>query len=137
MGFSNISASGVEPLANRLHRMRSNVAYVLVDGMSNADALMSALKERRYPAKGYGRSAPKDMVAASSMLVDGIRGRKVTHFGQEALDDSALTSTRRDIGSYGGFGFGGANPEPIESAALALFALKTTKRDPSRRMRLL
>ena len=55
----------------------------------------------------------------------------------EALDDSALTSTRRDIGSYGGFGFGGANPEPIESAALAIYALKTTKRDPTRRMRLL
>ena len=74
---------------------------------------------------------------AASELVNAVREGSVTHFGQEALDDSALTSTKRDIGSYGGFGFGGTNPEPLDSAAFALHALRTTRRNPSRRMRLL
>ena len=137
MEFSNISAAGVTPLANRLNRIRKSTAFVLIDGLSNADALMSALAERRYPAKGYGRTTPKDAVAAASELVNAVREGSVTHFGQEALDDSALTSTKRDIGNYGGFGFGGTNPEPLDSAAFALHALRTTKRNPSRRMRLL
>lgn len=135
--WSNISAAGVAPLANKLHRTRGSVAYVLIDGMSNADALMDRLREMRYPAKGYGRTGPKDAVAAASMLVNGVREGSLTHFDQEALNGSALSSTKRSIGSYGGFGFGGIEPEPIESAAYALYALKTTKRNPARRMRLL
>jgi hypothetical protein len=137
MDFSNISAAGVAPLANRLYRIRGGTSFVLIDGLSNADALMDALRELRYPAKGFGRTGPKDVVASASMLVNGVREGSITHFDQRALNESALTSTKRGIGAYGGFGFGGTEPEPIESAGYALYALKTTKRNPARRMRLL
>ena len=45
-----------------------------------------------------------------------------------------MTSVRRPIG--GGWGFGGDNSAPIEAASLALWGVKTSKRDPSRKMRI-
>ena len=53
---------------------------------------------------------------------------------QPALRESAVTAVKRPIG--GGWGFGGDNSIPVEAAALALWGAKTSKRDPTRRMRI-
>ena len=50
-----------------------------------------------------------------------------------ALDLSAATATRREIGRGGGWGFGGENSAPIEAAGLALLGLTTSKRNPKRK----
>ncbi|MFR5827666.1 MAG: hypothetical protein ACLUE1_00585 [Adlercreutzia equolifaciens] len=51
-----------------------------------------------------------------------------------ALDDSATKSIKRDIGRRLGFGDGpDSSSAPIESASLALWAARTTKRDPRRK----
>ena len=134
---ANITATGVEPLAEALWRLRGKVAYVLIDGVSNADALMGALEALNYPKQGYARTSPRDAIAAATTLVNAVREGSVTHFGQDALDESVRGATKRQIGAYGGYGFGGIDPEPVESAAYALYALKQTKRNPTRRMRLL
>ena len=134
---ANITATGVEPLAEALWRLRGKVAYVLIDGMSNADALMGALEALDYPRNGYARTSPRDAIAAATTLVNAVREGSVTHFGQDALDESVRGATKRQIGAYGGYGFGGIDPEPVESAAYALYALRQTKRNPTRRMRLL
>ena len=69
------------------------------------------------------------------MLTNDINERLVTWYeGQEALRDSAITSTKRPIG--GGWGFGGENSTPIEACALALYGVKTSKRDPNKKMRI-
>ena len=65
-----------------------------------------------------------------------MRERSITHFGQPAVDDSAVKVGTRRIGQSGGWGFlsvDGADFTLIESCALAYWAAMTTKRDPERR----
>ena len=74
------------------------------------------------------------MIAAVSVLMDGLSEKSLTWYEpQEDLRNSAITSIKRPIGK--GWGFGGEDPAPIEAAALALWGAKTSKRDPSRKMR--
>ena len=69
------------------------------------------------------------------MLCNAVNEQTVTwYFGQEQLRESALTATKRPIA--GGWGFGGDNSGPIEAAALALWGVKTSKRDPAKKMRI-
>lgn len=113
------------------------VAVVAIDGKSGADDLA-----RRLYAAGMNRNAvivstPEFAVNSAAMMVNSVVDGIVTHYPDETIDASATKSVRRKIGSSGAFGFGGENSEPIESAALALYAVKTTKRDPNRRAVLL
>ena len=81
------------------------------------------------------RPKATDVIAAASLLINELNERTITWYTKpEALRDSALTSTKRTIA--GGWGFGGDNSLPIEACALALWGAKTSKRDPSRKMRI-
>ena len=53
---------------------------------------------------------------------------------QTVLDESAVTAVKRPIA--GGFGFGGDNSLPVEACALALWGAKTSRRDPTRKMKI-
>ncbi|MBQ2558782.1 MAG: hypothetical protein II553_07200, partial [Lachnospiraceae bacterium] len=76
-----------------------------------------------------------DMVAAVSVLTDGINEHSLTWYEpQKDLEASALSVVKRPIGQ--GWGFGGDDSAPIEAAALALWGAKTSKRDPNRKMRI-
>jgi hypothetical protein len=80
------------------------------------------------------RPSSKDMIAAVGTLTNALNEKAVTwYYGQEALRESAITSTKRPIS--GGWGFGGDNSAPIEAAALALWGAQNSKRNPSKRMR--
>ena len=73
---------------------------------------------------------PAGVQAAAAMLVDEVGSKTLTHIASPALDESATRSVRRDIGRDG-FGFGdgpNATSLPIESASLALWAAKNTRR---------
>ena len=70
-------------------------------------------------------------VDSAAMLVNMLNDRLLTHLKDDALDESATKSTKRKINS--GFGFGGECPDIIESAALALYGVMTTKRNPRRK----
>ena len=77
------------------------------------------------------------MIAAVSTLINELAEETVSWYGeQELLNDSAMTSVKRSIGSGGGFGFGGENPEPIEACALALWGCRNSKSEPGRKMRI-
>lgn len=73
--------------------------------------------------------------AAATMLADEVNARTTSHIESPALDDSATKSIKRDVGRDGwGFGDGpDSSSAPIESASLALWAARTTKRDPRRK----
>ena len=76
-----------------------------------------------------------EIIAAVSGLTDRVNEGTLTWYKpQAALNESAITSTKRPIG--GGYGFGGDNSLPIEACALALWGAKTCKRDPTRKMRI-
>lgn len=126
-------AGGISWLVEWLYSRRNECAAVAIDGKSAADDLRVRLLEAGMNPKAVILSTPEFAINAAGMMVNAVADKQVTHKRQEDLDDSATKSVRRKIGKSGGFGFAGENCEIIESAALALYAVRTTKRDPNRK----
>jgi len=111
-------------------------AEIVIDGQSNAQALQDRLVSVGVPYKRILRPRAGDVTAANSMLLNAVRERGITHYGQEALDISATQTTRRRIGNNGGWGFQStekADATLIEAASLAHWGAMTTKRKPGRK----
>ena len=114
------TSRGVGWLADWLAERSRRYCAVAVAGRSGAGALCERLAQLRVPG-GYGRRPPPT--------------RSVTHRADEALGRSATTSVRRRIGRSGGWGWGGDDPEAVEAAGLALWALSNSRRNPTRKGR--
>lgn len=126
---------GTRWLAQWLNERYTKAACVVIDGRNGVDLLVDRITDTWRAKNSVRRPTAKDVVAAVSMLTDSLRERGVTWYeAQDALRDSAVTSIRRPIG--GGWGFGGDDPCPIAAAALAWWGVNTTKRDPTRKMRI-
>jgi hypothetical protein len=125
---------GTKWLADWLIPRYKSAACVVIDGRNGVDVLIDRISDT-WKYKGcIVKASANDMVAAVSVLMDGLSEKSFTWYApQEDLRDSALSSVKRPIGK--GWGFGGDNSAPIEAAALALWGAKTSKRDPSRKMR--
>ncbi|MBQ1297932.1 MAG: hypothetical protein IIY21_28090 [Clostridiales bacterium] len=127
---------GTQWLADWLNARYKAAACVVIDGRNGVDVLVDKISETWRYKGAIVRPTAKDMIAAVSCLMDGINEQTLTWYApQEDLKNSAITSTKRKIGSQGGWGFGGDDSTPIEACALALWGAKNTKRDPSRKMR--
>lgn len=86
--------------------------------------------------KGYViRPTTDQAITAANLIFEAAGDGGITHIECPALDLSAATATRREIGKGGGWGFGGDNSTPIEAAGLALLGLATSKRNPKRKAR--
>lgn len=114
--------------------MEETTAAIAVDGKAGSGALIDKLLEV-YPRQAVMVPGSRGVMDASSMFEQALRERSVTHWDspggeQRALDDSALAAVKRPIGSDGGWAYGGDDSAIIESAVLAFWAAKTTKRDP-------
>lgn len=135
------TSRGTKALAQALADRRPKVACVVVDGQNGAQALCDNMADVTRMPRGYVvRPRAVDMVTAATGLLDGLRAKTVAHTRQAALDDSALNAIRRPIGGSGGWGFGatdGHDSCAIEACSLALWALRSTRRDPRRRQRML
>ncbi|MBR6206987.1 MAG: hypothetical protein IKQ73_07485 [Oscillospiraceae bacterium] len=126
---------GVRWLAKWLNERYSQAACVVIDGRNGVDVLVDRIADTWRFKGSVIRPKATDVIAAASLLINELNERTITWYTkQEALRDSALTSTKRTIA--GGWGFGGDNSLPIEACALALWGAKTSKRDPSRKMRI-
>lgn len=126
---------GIAWLSEWINERSKAASCVVIDGRNGADLLVENIKDV-WKAKGAViRPSSRDVIAAVSTLTNAINERTVTWYaGQPALRDSAVTSIKRPIG--GGWGFGGENSIPVEAAALALWGAKTSRRDPTREMRI-
>lgn len=126
---------GTQWLADWLNEREGKAACVVIDGRNGADVLVDKIANV-WRAKGSViRPGGREIIAAASTLCNAVSERTVSWYaGQDALRDSAITSTKRPIS--GGWGFGGENSAPVEAAALALWGAKTTKRNPARKMRI-
>lgn len=126
---------GTQWLADWLNARYSKAACVVIDGKNGVDVLVDKIAETWRMKGSVIRPTAKDVIAAVSTLVDALNEQTITWFDkQDALRDSAITSTKRPIG--GGWGFGGEDSAPIEACALAFWGAKNSKRDPSRKMRI-
>ena len=112
----------------------SETAAVGIDGKADALDLHRRLVDRGVPKKALMVATANSAVSASAMFLNAVRDGTVTHVEDPALAESVLGATRRAIGRDG-FGFGGECPERIDSCALALWAARTTKRNPDRKGR--
>ena len=127
---------GLSWFVDTLSGVAGDAAQIVVDGQSNAQALIDRLLERGVQQQCIIRPRTADVIAACSGMANAVRERQVTHYGQPALDASATRTRKRRIGSSGGWGFQStdeADATLIEAAALARWAAVTTKRDPRRK----
>ena len=128
---------GTQWLADWLNARYKKAACVVVDGRNGVDVLIDKISDTWRYKGSIMRPTAKDAIAAVSCLMDGINEQTLTWYApQEDLKNSAITSTKRKIGSGGGWGFGGDDSTPIEACALALWGAKNTKRDPNKSMRI-
>ena len=126
---------GTQWLADWLNARYNKASCVVIDGKNGVDVLVDKIAETWRMKGSVIRPTAKDMIAAVSTLVDALNEQTVTWFNkQDALRESAITAIKRPIG--GGWGFGGEDSAPIEACALAFYGAKTSRRDPSRKMRI-
>ena len=129
------TGQGIRWLADWLNHRVSVGCCVVIDGKNGVDVLIERIHDTWRYKDSVIRPRATDMIAAVSMLTNEINERTVTWYAeQEALSDSALSSVKRPIS--GGWGFGGDDSAPIEAAALALWGCRTSKRDPTKKMRI-
>ena len=124
--------NGLGWLADWLDARADRCAMLAIDGR-NADALLSRLDN--YKTRQLHIMKTSEIIAASSMMVDGIRSHAITHYGQTELDDQAKVATRRKIGRDA-WCIGGERSTAVESAACALWASKNAKHKPGRKARI-
>ena len=132
------TSRGTDGLADWLLARANDTAALAIDGKSGTAPLVKRLLDRGYPRRALVECSTADAQASVAMLLDEVNAGTVSHIESPALDESATRSIRRKIGSNGGFGFGdgpGSISCPVESAALALWAARTTRRDPKRKQR--
>ena len=126
---------GISWLADWLNQRYTKASCVVIDGRNGVDVLVERISPTWKMKGSVIRPTSKDVIAAVGTLTNALNEHAVTwFFQQEALNESALTSTKRTIG--GGWGFGGDNSAPIEAASLALWGAQNTKRDPNKKMRI-
>ncbi len=126
---------GIQWLADWLNARYAKAACVAIDGRNGVDFLIEKITGTWKHPKSIVKPSAKDVVAAASQLTQEINERTVTWYKyQELLNESAVTAVKRTIA--GGWGFGGDDSAAIEAAALALWACRTSKRDPSKKMRI-
>lgn len=127
------TSGGTARLAEWIAARTGSASCCAIDGLSGAAALVDAVG--RAPRGYIVRPGASDAMSAASMMLEAVRSGGMTHIDDPALGLSATSATKRAIGSRGGWGWGGDNATPIDAASLALWAVKTTKRDPTRKMK--
>lgn len=126
---------GTTWLAEWLNERSTKACCVVIDGRNGVDVLVDKISEKWRIKGSVIRPSAKDVISAVGILTDSLNEQTLTWYaGQEALRESAVTAVKRPIG--GGWGFGGENSTAIEACSLALWGCKTSKRDPSRAMRI-
>lgn len=126
---------GTQWLADWLNVRQDKACCVVIDGRNGVDVLIDKIANNWRVKGSIIKPSAKDVIAAVSVVMDGLNEQTLTWYAeQDDLRDSAITCCKRPIG--GGWGFGGENAAPIESCALALWGVKNSKRDPTRKMRI-
>lgn len=123
---------GTAWLADWLCERSRQACAVAIDGKSGAGALCQMM-EGRAPRNYVIRAGAADVTTAAALMLEGVRDRTLTHIHAGILDESATTSTRRAIGTGGGWSWGGEKPTAMDAASLALWAAKTSRRNPRRK----
>ena len=129
------TGQGLAWLADWLCDRYGKASCVVIDGRNGVDVLVERIREVWKAKNAVIRPGARDVIAAVSLFTNAVNEQHLTWYApQTALNESAVTATKRPLA--GGFGFGGENSLPVEACALALWGAKTCRRDPTRKMRI-
>lgn len=129
------TGQGIRWLSDWLNERYSKASCVVIDGKNGVDVLVDRIADTWKMKGSIIRPNAKEVIASVSLLSDSVNEQALTWYkNQEALNQSAITSTKRSIA--GGYGFGGSDSAPIEACALAYWGASTSKRDPNKKMRI-
>lgn len=132
------TAFGIEWAVDMASKAWRRVSVIAVDGKSNAQTFLSDLADAGVSKKAMCLTGAGNVIAASSMFANAVASGDITHNDQPALNEAVSMAQKRKIGADGGYGFKSANETdvtPLEAAALALWGVRTSKRNPNRKMR--
>ena len=134
------TAKGIDWLGDWLVERRKNGAAFVIDGKANQAELAAQLRNGGIPAKAIVLPAYKDVISSATRLMNAVKEKRITHYGQPVLDECVRLSRKRPIGKDGGWGWGCYQDEdssPLEAVSLAYWGAMTTKRRPGRSVRVL
>lgn len=127
---SEMTINGIAWLVRWLTARADECCGIAIDGFAGSTDLAIQLAAEGVPRNCIMVARTGDVTAAASMLLNALNDNTLQHSPDGALRESAISATKRQIGDRGGFGFGGEISERIESCSLALWAVRTSKRDP-------
>lgn len=132
--------NGMNDLVEFLTSIGRKAAQIIIDGRGTSYDLQQRLLQNKVPKSAIIVTKTNDLTDACSMLANAVVTHEITHYDKQwQLNDSATTCTRRIVGNKGAWGFEDSDKGwafIIESAALAYFASRTTKRNPKRKGRI-
>lgn len=118
-------------------RWKESLAIV-VDGRTGAPTLLSMLTDQGVSRRVLRAPKAMQMCDAASMLENAINAHKLTHYGQDLLDQCVTNARHRKIGADG-FGYepstANLDVTPLETIAYAYWAAQTSKRHPDKKAR--
>jgi phage terminase large subunit-like protein len=129
------TVDGIGWLVDWLAERRKRFAAVAIDGKADVEDLFQQLTTAGIPRRAIMVARTQDAISANGMAVNAINDKTLTHVDDEALEVAVTSARRRKIGNAGGFGFEGEFVERFDSIALALWAARTTRRNPNRKGR--
>lgn len=128
---------GMQWLVDGLLGATKTASCVVIDGKAGAQTLVERLRDAGAPVKFMVTPTTGDVVSAYAGILTDITEKKLTHLKDPALNNAVYNAMKREIGNAGGFGFTGyadVDVSPLEAVALALWGVKTTKRNPKRKV---
>lgn len=129
------TGEGIQWLAEWLNERPDRASCVVIDGRNGVDLLVERIKGCWRAKNSVIRPRLREVVAAVSLLTTEIAEQSVTWYNEQtALAASALSCSKRPLA--GGWAFGGPDAAPIEACALALWGARTSKRDPTKKMKI-
>lgn len=127
---------GISWFSDKLTEIWHDAAAIVIDGQAYSKTLYNMLIQNKVRKRILVMPSAADATTAYSGLLNAVREKRISHYGQPALDQSATGSERRLIGKNGGWGFQSteqADATLIESCSWALWGAMTTKRKPGRK----
>lgn len=105
---------------------RKHNTPIIYDSGSQAAAIEAEQLARATPRPTLTPAKTIDVRQGASKTLKLLEERTLAHWQQDRLDNAALIATKRNIGTYGGFGIGRPKDEPdaditpLEAASLAI-----------------
>lgn len=131
--YLNMAEVGATYLTDFIDARKNKAAVFTIDGKAGADDLAARLVAAGIHKQVFTICSPREYTAAASMFLNAVRECGLTHIDQKEVKEALATVTKRPVGTNGAYGFGGDNAEIVDCLALALYGVRTSKRDPTRR----